>query len=100
MHKSVFKKEVIKYLDPKPNENFIDSTTGQAGHSLEILKENKPNGKVLGVELDKEVYEELLKRKIKRLVLVNDSFKNLKEIVKKNNFESISGILFDLGFSS
>jgi len=100
MHKSVLKKEVIKYLDPKSNENFIDSTTGQAGHSLEILKKNKPNGKILGIEIDKEVYEGLLKRKIKRLVLVNDSFKNLKQIVKKTNFEPISGILFDLGFSS
>ncbi len=100
MHKSVFKKEVIKYLDPKPSENFIDSTTGQAGHSLEILKKNKPNGKVLGIELDKEVYEGLLKRKIKRLVLVNDSYLNLKNIVQRKKFKFISGILFDLGFSS
>ncbi|XOB40939.1 MAG: 16S rRNA (cytosine(1402)-N(4))-methyltransferase RsmH [Candidatus Nealsonbacteria bacterium] len=100
MHKSVLKKEVIEYLDPKTNENFIDSTIGQAGHSLEVLKKNKPNGKVLGIELDNEIYEGLIIRKIKRLVLVNDSFKNLKEIVKNNNFKPVSGILFDLGFLS
>ncbi|XOB42403.1 MAG: 16S rRNA (cytosine(1402)-N(4))-methyltransferase RsmH [Candidatus Nealsonbacteria bacterium] len=100
MHKSVLKKEVIEYLDPKTNENFIDSTIGQAGHSLEVLKKNKPNGKVLGIELDNEIYEGLIIRKIKRLVLINDSFKNLKEIVKNNNFKPVSGILFDLGFLS
>jgi 16S rRNA (cytosine1402-N4)-methyltransferase len=100
MHISVLKKEVVKYLDPKPNENFVDSTIGQAGHSLEILKKNAPDGKILGIEIDKQAYQELLKRRIKRLVLVNDSYLNLKSIVQTKRFQPVSGILFDLGFSS
>ncbi len=100
MHKSVLKKEVLEYLNPESNENFIDATIGQAGHSLAILDKNKPRGKVLGIELDKEIYKDLLAKNIKRLILVNDSFKNLKEIVEKNSFKPVSGILFDLGFSS
>jgi len=56
MHKSVLKKEVLEYLNPIPGENFIDATTGEAGHSLEILKKTEPLGKVLGIELDENVY--------------------------------------------
>ncbi len=100
MHKSVLKKQILEYLNPEPNENLIDATTGQAGHSLEILKKNKPNGKVLGIELDKEIYRDLLSKNIKRLVLVNDSYLNLKNIVQRKKFKPVSGILFDLGFSS
>jgi 16S rRNA (cytosine1402-N4)-methyltransferase len=100
MHKSVLKKQVLKYLDPKPNENLIDGTIGGAGHSLGILEKNRPNGKVLGIELDKEVYNDLLAKNIKRLVAINDSYLNLKNIIEEKKFKPISGILFDLGFSS
>jgi len=37
MHIAVLLKEVIKYLDPKPGENFIDCTSGTGEHSLAIL---------------------------------------------------------------
>ncbi len=100
MHKSVLKKQVLKYLNSKSDENFIDCTFGLGGHSIDILKENRPKGKVLAIELDKELYKKAVSKNIDRLVLINDSFKNLKEIVKENSFESISGILLDLGFSS
>jgi 16S rRNA (cytosine1402-N4)-methyltransferase len=102
MHLSVLKNEVIEYLDPKPNENFIDCTFGEGGHALEILKRNGPEGKVLGIEVDKELFEicKVKFKGLKRLILVCDSYSNLKEIVKREGFEKISGILFDLGLSS
>ena len=100
MHKSVLKKEVLEYLDPRPGENFIDATTGEAGHSLEILKKIKPSGKVLGIELDEKVYLRLKKQKVKNLIMVNNSFVNLKEIIQDQGFGPVSGILFDLGFLS
>ena len=52
MHVPVLTKEVIKYLDPKPNENFIDCTIGQGGHTKFILAKTGPYGKVLGSDLD------------------------------------------------
>jgi len=110
MHIPVLQKEVLLYLDPKPNENFIDCTTGEGGHSAAILERNKPSGKVLGIEIDPVLYQEI-KSKMKkssiskfqfsdRLILVNDSFVNLREIIKKQKFRSVSGILLDLGLSS
>jgi len=100
MHIPVLQKEVLKYLDPKPNENFIDCTIGEGGHTLAILEKNKPKGKVLGIDQDPQLCQKLSKFNFNRLTLVNDSFANLKEIVKRERFKSVSGILFDLGISS
>ena len=103
MHIPVLKNEVLKYLKPEPNENFIDCTIGEAGHTLAILEKNGPKGKVLGIDQDPQIIEKC-KLKIKgfkeRVILVCDNFANLKEIVNKENFRPVSGILFDLGMSS
>ncbi|MDP2930178.1 MAG: 16S rRNA (cytosine(1402)-N(4))-methyltransferase RsmH [bacterium] len=105
MHIPVLLKEVIQYLDPKPNENFIDCTFGLGGHSLAILEKNGPRGKVLGIEADQNLcgilnQQSTINNQQNRLILVNDNFTNLKEIVKQENFGPISGILLDLGISS
>lgn len=105
MHIPVLQKEVIQYLDPKPNENFIDCTLGQGGHSLAIIKRNGTEGKVLGIEADPELFK-ITKLQISesgfkdRLILVNDFYTNLKKIVEKYNFGLADGILFDVGMSS
>ncbi len=99
-HIPVLQKEVLEYLDPKPNENFIDATIGLGGHTRAILEKNKPNGKVLGIELDSALYKKLKETQIDRLILKNDSYANLKQIVEEHNFRPVQGILFDLGMSS
>ncbi len=100
IHIPVLKKEVLQYLDPKPNENFIDCTINGGGHTIAILQKNIPHGKVLGIELDKDIFDKLSLSQTERLVLTNDSYTNLKKIVKKHNFKPVNGILFDLGISS
>lgn len=105
VHKPVLLKEVLEFLEVKSNENFIDCTAGEGGHTIAILKNNEPNGKVLGIERDEEIYKETKSKtanfqSLKRLVLVNDSYINLKKIVEKENFHLINGILLDLGMSS
>ncbi|MEA3293298.1 MAG: 16S rRNA (cytosine(1402)-N(4))-methyltransferase RsmH [Patescibacteria group bacterium] len=108
MHIPVLKKEVIKYLNPKANENFIDATLGEMGHAFAILEKTGPEGKILGIETDIELYQKLKQRIAKipnskiqdRIILVNDSYINLKNIVEKYNFKKVNGILFDIGMSS
>lgn len=99
-HIPVLQKEVLRYLAPQPNENFIDATFGEGGHTFSLLEKIAPGGKVLAIEWDPVLYKKLSKEKIERLILVNDSFVNLKEIVQRENFKEISGVLFDLGISS
>ncbi len=116
-HIPVLLKEVLKYFNPKPNENYVDCTFGSGGHAAAILEKIKPDGKLLGIDLDINLLKAAevkpariamqsiaggsQKLKVKsRLVLVQNNFANLKKIVKENNFKPINGILLDLGFSS
>lgn len=124
IHTAVLKKQVLEYLNPSQNENFIDCTIGEGGHAEEILKRNGPNGKVLGIDLDPlqiSSAQWLQAHFQDRIILVNDSYANLKEIVNRKNFgpvypvrgqgvsgaskitqtsNGVHGILLDLGMSS
>lgn len=100
-HVPVLTKEVLQYLDPKENENFIDCTIGEGGHATLILEKNKPLGKVLGIDLDPVQIENCkLSIKDERLILVNDSYINIKKIIEEIKFGQVNGILLDLGYSS
>lgn len=103
IHTAVLKKEVLEYLNPNQNENFVDCTIGEGGHAEDILGKNGPEGKVLGIDLDPQqiAASQWLHVQFKdRIVLVNDSYTNLAEIIKRKNFGPVSGILLDLGMSS
>lgn len=97
MHIPVLLQEVIYYLAPQSNENFIDATVGEGGHTKEILQRNGPDGKVLGIEADPELYQQLKKQNLERLILVNDSYTKIEELCQDFHFEKVNGILFDLG---
>ncbi len=100
VHIPVLLNEVLRYVNPGPDQNFIDATFGFGGHSAAILERNGPSGKVLGIEADSELYTKLVDKKNVRLVLVNDSYANLGKIVADNKFRPVHGILADLGMSS
>src|SRR3989339_555858 len=107
MHIAVLVEEVIKYLDPQPGENFIDGTCGAAGHALAILEKNYPDGKVMCFDWDSESLDRAKKivadkdgKLLERTIFINDSYANLKKSIIENNFNSVNGILLDLGFSS
>lgn len=106
MHQPVLFQEVLKHLDPKPNQNFIDGTLGEGGHAQEILKLISPDGKLLGIDLDQRnlniSQEKFLNNNIskERFILVQGNFKNIKQYAQENNFKNIQGILLDLGLNS
>lgn len=104
-HQSVLTKEIIEFLNPKGKDNFIDCTTGNGGHALALLEKTEPEGRVLGLDLDKKALEVTKKRVaeagfLDRLILVEDNFANLKKIVESYKFQPVSGIILDLGLSS
>lgn len=102
MHLPVLQKEVIEYLAPQPNQNFIDCTFGEGGHTLALLERNKPYGKILAIDWDFEILARFsfpIPGFKERVILVCDNFTRLEEIVKKLNFQPINGILLDLGIS-
>lgn len=104
-HVPVMMEEVLKFLDPKPNQNFVDCTLGDAGHARAILVRTAPKGKLLGIDADAEALKASSVQRLAssyrdRLVVVNDNFRNLAAIVKEQKFGPVHGILLDLGFSS
>jgi len=105
MHIPVLLNQVLNYFEPSSGKNYIDATIGGGGHTFPILKRTESNGQVLGID-NSPLAIESLKSKVeelnlkKRLILVCDNFSNLKEIVKKNNFSPVNGILLDLGLST
>ncbi len=100
MHIPVLKEEVLHFLNPKRNENFIDCTAGEGGHAFGIIEKNGPSGKVMAIEWDEELYNILKKKATERFVPVNSSYTLIKDIVKEKSFFPVNGVLFDLGFSS
>jgi len=102
-HTPVLLKEVIQYLDPKENQDFIDATLGFAGHSMEIVKYNMPKGRILGIEWDQNIIDDLDINNLKssyRIQLVRGNYKSIKKIAELEGFDKVSGILFDLGLNS
>ena len=105
MHIPVLKDKVIEYLNPRPNQNFIDATIGGGGHAIAILKRRAPKGKILALDLDADA---ILKVKAKakeagveaRLQMMEEDFANIAGAALKEKFKPVHGILFDLGLSS
>lgn len=102
-HQPVMLREVVQLLAPKKNQNFIDATLGLGGHAQALLEKTGPQGKLLGIDWDREMLEvsrQNLEIFGKRVILVNDNFVYLDEIVSEQGFRDIAGILFDLGLAS
>lgn len=103
MHLPVLLNEVIEYLRPQANKNYIDCTLGSGGHAEAILKKIGPRGKLLAIDLNQESLTLAKKRLAKyknQIIFYQGNFANLKKIAYECNFHSVSGILFDLGLSS
>lgn len=100
IHRPVLLQEVLRVLNPKEGETFIDATVNGGGHAKAILERIGPSGKVLGIDWDCGLIEKLKDQKLINLKLICDNYANIKSIVGEHNLGEVSGIIFDLGFSS
>src|SRR3989344_766858 len=104
VHTPVLLKEIIEYLDPKSGDKIIDATLDGGGHAMALAEKIAPDGKILGIELDPVLFQEaqsvIRNTQYANIVVpINDSYTNIKNIVRDYNFKP-NGILFDLGLSS
>ena len=105
MHSPDVKDKVIEYLNPRPNQNFIDATLGNGGHSVAILEKTAPKGKVLALDLDADALLRVKARTKKagvgaRLKVKEDNVADIARAAKEEKFRPVHGILFDLGLAS
>ncbi|KKW28774.1 MAG: 16S rRNA (cytosine(1402)-N(4))-methyltransferase [Candidatus Doudnabacteria bacterium RIFCSPHIGHO2_01_52_17] len=101
-HIPVLYNEVLRYFAPQPGQKFIDATAGGGGHIRGFLD---AGAFVLGLDRDPEAIANLkqfLSAFIEpgRLTLAIANFSNLSETAASLKFDSVQGVLFDLGLSS
>jgi 16S rRNA (cytosine1402-N4)-methyltransferase len=102
-HVSVLLTEVMNYLNPEKGDIVFDGTLGGAGHTVEIIKVIAPTGKIIGVDLSSQTLSTAtsrLKSFAGNILLVNDNFANIKNILLKLNIKKVNKILLDLGLST
>lgn len=102
-HIPVMMSEVLAGLDPKRNENYVDFTLGGGGHTQAILERTRPLGKVLAFDRDSKTLErtkEKLKNNKDRVIFFHSKMSDSEDALEKYGFQSIDGVLMDLGVSS
>jgi len=105
-HIPVMLSEILKYLDPRPGQKFIDCTLGGAGYTLAIAQKVGASGKVMALDLDELALANaatlIKEKKVENIILQPANFKNLAEVVSTNfpPKTKFDGIVFDLGLSS
>ena len=102
-HTTVLLKETVDGLNIKPDGIYVDCTLGGAGHSEYLLSQLSDNGRLYAFDQDETAIrnaKEKLERFGKRIILVPNNFKYLKEELNARGIEKVDGILYDLGVSS
>lgn len=102
-HVSVLLEECIQGLNIKPDGSYLDGTLGGAGHSEAICHHLGEKGVLIGIDQDRHAIEAAQKRLEKfenRIILYQDNFANVKNVLEKVEVLKVNGILLDLGVSS
>ena len=88
-HVSVLLNECLEALNIKEDGIYVDCTLGGAGHSSQIVKRLSKNGRLIGIDQDRDA----LRAAGERL----QNFSNVTLV--HNNFHNIGAILEELGVS-
>ncbi|MEE8363729.1 MAG: 16S rRNA (cytosine(1402)-N(4))-methyltransferase RsmH [Dehalococcoidia bacterium] len=102
-HTPVMVDEVLAGLGVQPGGRYIDATLGEGGHTEALLERSAPGGQVLALDADPEAVAIATTRLAGRgdaLTAFNVNFRHIRATVVEAGFESVDGVLFDLGVSS
>jgi 16S rRNA (cytosine1402-N4)-methyltransferase len=102
-HLPVLYHEIIEALSPKASGKYIDATVGAGGHADGILKESKPDGLLLGLDLDPQalvIASQRLSVYKSRVILRQASHTGITKEAESLGWNSVDGIIMDLGVSS
>ena len=88
-------------LQPRAGGIYVDATFGAGGYSRAILE--TAGTRVIGIDRDRTAIAggfDLVEQSGGRLTLVEDRFSNLAEICAGEGFETVDGVVMDVGVSS
>ena len=101
-HVPVLLHQTMDGLALKASGRYIDGTVGGGGHSEAILSAAS-DSQLLGLDADPAAIERAASRLAplgSRVKLINQNFSRLAEVARANGFESVDGVVLDLGLSS
>ena len=103
-HIAVMTNEVMDALQPHAGGRYVDGTLGGGTHSRELLVRSVPGGRVLSFDLDRNAIERmkasLTPEQSKRWIGAEANFRDMAEVIERESFSPIDGIVIDLGLSS
>lgn len=88
--------ESVDGLNIRPGGVYVDATFGGGGHSAKILK-SLGNGKLIAFDTDEDALRNVIDDK--RLILLNQNFRFLKNNLRFLGLNHADGIIADLGVS-
>jgi 16S rRNA (cytosine1402-N4)-methyltransferase len=100
-HIPVLGREAVEMLSPRDGGIYVDATFGAGGYSRAIL--DTAGTRVIGIDRDRSAVLagfDLVDRSGGRLTLVEDRFSNLAEICAAQGFDTVDGVVMDVGVSS
>jgi len=101
-HRSVLLDSAVDYLVNDPDGLYVDGTFGRGGHSRLVLGKLGESGRLLGIDKDPEairVARELASEDA-RFCCYHGSFAELDAAIGEQGWETVNGVLLDLGVSS
>jgi 16S rRNA (cytosine1402-N4)-methyltransferase len=102
-HLPVLYQEILSAIQPQSPGRYIDCTLGSGGHAQGILEACAPYGRLLGFDLDPEaiaITSQRLRVFGERVTLVNASYTSLLSEIHRLGWQTVSGVMLDLGVSS
>ena len=101
-HIPIMLEPVLEGLDIKENGIYVDGTLGGAGHSSEIAARLGSEGRLIGIDQDRDAISAATKRlaRYKNVVVVHNNYVNIRSVLEQLMICGVDGILLDLGVSS
>lgn len=103
VHRPVLLEEVVEGLALKPGAVVVDATLGLGGHSERMLQAIGPDGRLLGLDRDREalaIAKERLAPFGERVVFFYGGFGEFGKALDQSGLGQVDAVLFDLGVSS
>lgn len=103
LHQTVLLDEAVAALQPHDGGTYVDCTFGAGGHTRQLLHACRPSGRVIALDQDDWAIaqaRDVLEAEGDRFTLVRSNFRDLGRIAADQAWQTVDGVLFDLGVSS
>lgn len=101
-HITVLKAEAVLGLDLNKDSTVVDATFGAGGHAELICEQLSSKGKYIGLDADATALidreKDFERKNGPEIILINDNFANLTEILSSLHIKEVDRILADLGW--